>query len=327
MSTPTPNAPTPQDPQDSASAPTLPPKRRGRGPLVAAIVGVVVIVLAVVAVIWVKASNKTSPAASQTVRIGVVDASQPYWKTYTNLAQQRLGITVKLVNFTDYSQPNPALSQGELELNQFQHIQYLANYNVTSGDDLQPIGSTAVYPLPLYSLKYHAVSELPADGAVAIPNDAINEARGLLVLQSAGLIELKDGGSAFSTTKDITSAKVKVTPLNASQTATVLKNGSAVAAVVNNDYATPAGLKTSDVLYKDDPSSSSAAPYVNIFVARAADKDNATYLKLVDLYHDPEVEAQVKEDNGGTAVLRNVSATDLQTLLATVEKQAKEAGK
>lgn len=306
-------------------APVLPPRKRGRGRLTL-VIAVVVVVIAVVASIWAR-SGSSRAGDAQTVRIGVVDASQPYWKTFTTLAQQRLGVTVKLVNFTDYSQPNPALSQGQLDLNEFQHIQYLADYNVTSGDTLEPIGSTAVYPLPLYSLKYHKPSEIPQGGQVAIPNDAINEARGLLVLQSAGLIALKDGGSAFSTATDIVSAKVKVTPLDASQTATALKNGSVVAAIVNNDFATPADLTRSDVVYQDDPSSTSAAPYVNIFVARAADKDNPTYLKLVALYHDPEVEQQVKQANGDAAILRNVPAGDLQTLLATVQRQAKDAGK
>lgn len=306
-------------------APVLPPRKRGRGRLTL-VIAVVVVVIAVVASIWAR-SGSSRAGDAQTVRIGVVDASQPYWKTFTTLAQQRLGVTVKLVNFTDYSQPNPALSQGQLDLNEFQHIQYLADYNVTSGDTLEPIGSTAVYPLPLYSLKYHKPSEIPQGGQVAIPNDAINEARGLLVLQSAGLITLKDGGSAFSTATDIVSAKVKVTPLDASQTATALKNGSVVAAIVNNDFATPAHLTRSDVVYQDDPSSTSAAPYVNIFVARAADKDNPTYLKLVALYHDPEVEQQVKQANGDAAILRNVPAGDLQTLLATVQRQAKDAGK
>ncbi|WP_433307464.1 MetQ/NlpA family ABC transporter substrate-binding protein [Actinoplanes sp. CA-030573] len=206
-------------------------------------------------------------------------------------------------------------------------MQYLANYNVTSNDDLQPIGATAVYPLPLYSLKYKSPSALPASAKVAIPNDAINQARGLLVLQSAGLVTLKNGGSAFSGTSDIETKKVDVVTLDASQTAGALQAGSVAVAIVNNNYATSAKLDKAAAIFKDDPASSSAAPYVNVFVARAGDKDNPTYLKLAALYHDASVEQGVQQSNGGTAVFRQVSASDLQGLLKTVQDQAVAAGK
>ncbi len=158
---------------------------------------------------------------------------------------------------------------------------------MTSGDDLQPIGATAIYPLPLYSAKYDDPSKLPAKAKVAIPNDAVNEARGLLVLQSAGLVTLKDGGTAFSTTKDIESAKIEVQPVDASQTATAVKNGSVAAAIVNKNYAVDAKLPKDQIIAQDDPSSAGAEPYVNAFVARKADAKDPLLLKLAALYHTP----------------------------------------
>jgi D-methionine transport system substrate-binding protein len=162
---------------------------------------------------------------------------------------------------------------------------------------------------------------------VAIPNDAINEARGLLVLQAAGLLTLKDGGTAFSTTADIQTRKVGVTTLDASQTAGAVQNGSVAAAIVNNNYATSAKLPTSRAIFQDEPASSSAAPYVNIFVARKADVNNATYLKLAALYHDPSVEKGVQQANSGTAVFRRTGSAQLQAELTTVEQQARAAKK
>ena len=91
------------------------------------------------------------PAEDEVVRIGVVGAGDPYWETYKEAAAEE-GIEVELVDFSEYTQPNPALSADELDLNQFQHIIYLATYNVQSDDDLQPIGATAIYPLGLYSI-------------------------------------------------------------------------------------------------------------------------------------------------------------------------------
>ncbi|GGN64135.1 ABC transporter substrate-binding protein [Actinoplanes lobatus] len=306
------------------SEPQLPARRRSRWPWIAATVAVVAAAGVAIAVVTTSDDESTE---AKTVRIGVADAAQPYWRTYADLAKQRLGVTVELVNFNDYSQPNPALKEKQLELNQFQHIQYLANYNVTAKDDLQPIGSTAVYPLPLYSLKHKAPSELPANAKIAIPNDAINQARGLLVLQAAGLLTLKNGGTAFSSTADVESTKVEVVPLDASQTANALQSGSVAASIVNINYATSAKLPKEAAIFQDDPASASAAPYVNIFAARAADKDDPTYLKLAELYHDPAVEQGLQEANGGVAVLRTVSAADLQALLAKVQDQAAAAGR
>jgi D-methionine transport system substrate-binding protein len=310
----------------SQSVPALPEKPKRRGVLYGIIAAVVAVVVVVV-IVLVNRQDATTTAAGdggETVTIGVADQSLPYWKTYTDLAQSELGVTVKLVNFSDYSLPNPALSQGELDLNQFQHIQYLANYNVEAGDDLQPVGATAVYPLPLYSLTAGSAAELPADAQVAIPNDAINQARALLVLQDAGLVTLADGGTAFSTPNDIESAKVQVTPVAADQTASALQSGSVAAAVVNNNYATAAGLSDDDIIVADDPSAAAAAPYVNIFAARAEDEDNATFAKLVELFHDPAVQEVFLQDNP-SAVVQTTSAADLQAELAKVEDDAKAA--
>jgi D-methionine transport system substrate-binding protein len=312
-------------PDEPDAEPRLPSRGGGRR-RIAWIVSAAV-VLAAALVVGLVLSFTGGSDGSRTVRIGVVDASQPYWRTFADLAKQKLGVTVKYVNFNDYSQPNPALREKQLDLNEFQHIQYLANYNTTAHDDLQPIGATAVYPLPLYSLKYRTPSALPDGAKVAIPNDAINQARGLLVLQSAGLLTLKNGGTAFSTTSDVLTHKVDVVTLDASQTAGAVQNGSVAAAIVNNNYATSAKLPTSDAIFQDDPASTAAAPYVNIFVARSADKDNATYLKLAALYHDPSVEKGVQQANGGTAVFRTVPAAQLQSELATVEQQAEAARK
>ncbi|MCX7521791.1 MetQ/NlpA family ABC transporter substrate-binding protein [Microbacterium sp. STN6] len=315
-------------PADGAPAPQLPQKKKSRATL-GWVIAAAVVVIAVVATVVVVSVNggKAEASGVKTVSIGVADAAQPYWKTYSALAKKQLNVKVKLVNFTDYSQPNPALSQGQTDLNEFQHIQYLANYNVSSSDDLQPIGATAVYPLTLYSTKYTKASEIPAGSQVAIPNDAINEARGLLVLQAAGLISLKNGGTAFSDTTDITDHTVNVVAVDAAQTAVALQNGSAAASIVNNNFAVDAKLSAKNAIFHDDPSSAIAAPYVNVFVARAKDKNNALYLKLAKLYHDPAVEKGVQASNGGTAVFRTTSAATLQADLAKVETDARAAKK
>ncbi|MFZ4893973.1 MetQ/NlpA family ABC transporter substrate-binding protein [Plantibacter sp. Mn2098] len=253
------------------------------------------------------------------VKIGVVGASDPYWETYKKAAAAE-GITVDIVDFSEYTQPNPALTEGEIDLNQFQHIVYLAQYNESAKQDLTPIGSTAIYPLGLYSTKVKSVKEIKEGDTVAIPNDESNLSRGLLVLQSAGLVKLKDGGNIFSTVDDVLpESKVKVTTLEATLTPTSLPD--VAAAIINNDFIKDAGLKASDAIAQDDPSDPNALPYVNIFAAKAKDKDNAVYLKLVKIYQDTkEVTDGVIKNSGDTAVILKTPVEDLVKSLATVQK-------
>lgn len=271
------------------------------------------------------AGGSAAPTGSsdKPVKIGVVGKSDPQWPAFVDAAKKE-GITVELVDFGSYEQPNPALTEGELDLNQFQHIVYLAQYNVASGKDLQPIGSTAIYPLGLYSKKFKDVTSIPAGGTVAVPDDASNQARALLVLQSAGLISLKSGGTIFSDLADVDTAKskVKVTALEAAVIPTSLPDVDA--AIINNDFVKDAGLTFKDAIAQDDPKDATAVPYVNIFAAKAADKDNPTYLKLVEIFQtDAAVQEGLKEASGGVGVPTVLAAADLQKTLTKVEGDVK----
>ena len=257
------------------------------------------------------------------VKIGVVDESEPYWGVFKEAAADA-GITVDLVNFATYEQPNPALTAGEIDLNQFQTIVYLANYNVASSQDLAAIGATAIYPLGLYSTQYTSVDEIQKGDTVAVPNDQSNMARALVVLQSAGLIKLTDGGTISSSLDDIDTAasRVKVTALDASLTTTSLPD--VAAAIVNNEFVGKAGLSFSDAIAQDDPADSKSVPYANVFAARAEDKDNATYQKLVEIYQTTKaVQDGVREASGDTAVLLTTPVSELEASRVAVEADTK----
>lgn len=262
----------------------------------------------------------------ETVRIGVVGASDPYWETYVDAAADE-GITVELVDFSDYNQPNPALAEGEVDLNQFQHIIYLAQFNEANGGDLVPVGATAIYPLGLYSSQYDSVEDIPDGATVAVPNDPSNLARALLVLQSADLITLTDGGSTYSTVSDIDESKSRVTVTELDPTLTATSLPDVAAAIINNDFIVDSGLEASDAIAQDDPSDPNALPYVNIFAARAEDKDNETYLKLVEIYQDTKaVTDGVVENSGGTAVILKTPVEELVASLESVQEQIAEQG-
>ncbi|KUF07014.1 MetQ/NlpA family ABC transporter substrate-binding protein [Leucobacter sp. G161] len=289
-----------------------------RGALAASIAA-----LAITATALVGCAPESAPAGDEgtsegPVRIGVVPGGQPYWEVFVDEAAKE-GIEVEIVDFAEYPVPNPALSEGDLDLNQFQHIVYLANHNVDAQDDLVALGSTVVYPLNVFSAKYDDIKDIPEGGTVAVPNDESNRARALLVLQSLGLIELKDGGSSTSGLEDIIADKsrVKVTELAADIIPASLPDVDA--GVVNNDYVEPAGLEFADSLGSDKADDPAVEPYTNIFAARAEDKDNETYLKLVEIYQTNETFIAALDDYVGEGAV-HVKLT--QPELADILKQA-----
>lgn len=317
------------------------PKKRGK--LYALIAAGIIVVIAIVSGIVISLNNSQAGAsdaastssgeitdgkgsAADPVKIGVVGASDPYWDVYKDAAAAE-GISVELVDFASYELPNPALTAGDLDLNQFQHIIYLAQYNEAASADLTPVGATAIYPLGLYSTQFDSVEEIPADSTIAVPNDASNLARSLLVLQSAGLIELDGGGSIFATLDDIKTetSRVKVITLEAALAPTSLPD--VAAAIINNDFVEDAGLSFSDAIATDDPNDANALPYVNVFAARSGDADNELYLKLVEIYQTTAaVQGGVLEVSGNTAVLLQTPVADLVDSLAKVQSDIRTQG-
>lgn len=252
------------------------------------------------------------------IKIGVVGAAaDDQWSVFEAEAE-KAGIYVDIIDLGAYPLPNPALTEGELDLNQFQHLQYLAEYNVSANEDLTPIGATAIYPLSLYSNKYDSIDAIPEGAEIVVPNDPSNLARALLVLRDAGLVELKDGGSATSTELDVLdTSRVKVTPIDAVQT--VLNLDSVDGAVVNNDFVKDSKLNPADALAADSAESEGAQPYINIWVSRADDKDNETFAKLVEISQSDVVEAALQDAALNTAVIVDKTPAELQDILSSIQ--------
>lgn len=269
-------------------------------------------------------SSSALPTDIKTVKIGVSDAAEPYWQVYKKVVQEKAGVTVEFQNFSDYNQPNPALDQKQLDLNEFQHLQYLATYNVANNKNLQPIGATAIYPLPLYSKKYKSVEEIPQGEKIGVPNDPTNLSRSLIVLEQAGLIKVKGGANSTSTPADVDTANSKVTVVQMDAKMTAQNLDSLAGSIVNNNYATAAKLSQDLIIAKDDPAADSSKPYINAFVARDEDKTNPTLLKIAELYHDPEVEAAIRKDLGEGGIFKTDSPEDLQNALSVIEENKKK---
>jgi len=257
------------------------------------------------------------------VIVGVVGASNEQFQVLSQAAAEE-GIHIVFQDFTDYAQPNPALTGKELDLNQFQHIVYLAEYNHAEKQNLVPIGSTAIYPLGLYSKKYTSLNDIPQGATIALPDDRTNQARGLQVLQSVGLIKLNSGTpTLFGEVSDVDQAasKVKVLAIAADQTARSLDDPSIAGAIINNDYIADTGLKPQEAIAQDDAESDISAPFINIWVSRPEDKDLPVYAEIVRLAHTDAWNQALLANSAGTGVLVNETPARLQEVLADAISQ------
>jgi len=210
------------------------------------------------------------------------------------------GITLKVVEFTDYVQPNVAVISGDLDANFFQHIPYLDSNEEWKTKLVSAFG-VHVEPFGLYSSNYRNIDDLPNGASIAIPNDPSNGGRALLLLQSKGLITLKDGAGLTATPHDVTGnpRNFKFQPLEAAQLPRSLKDVDA--ATINGNYALEAGLnpiKDSLIIEGAD------SPYVNIVVVQKGKEDTPNIAALKKALLSQKVKDYINSHyDGGVAAV------------------------
>ena len=202
------------------------------------------------------------------------------------------GITLKVLEFTDYVTPNEALESGQIDANFFQHLPYMDSFNQERGYHLVNAGGIHIEPMALYSKKVKSLAEL-ADGAtVAIPNDPTNEGRALLLLQSAGLIKLDPAAGITATPINIVEnpKNLKFTELEAATMPRILADVDA--AVINGNYAIPAGLSAKeDGLFVEGADS----PYVNIITVKAGNENDPRIVALANALKSDKIKNYINE--------------------------------
>ncbi|MGE5676950.1 MAG: MetQ/NlpA family ABC transporter substrate-binding protein [Pseudomonadota bacterium] len=240
------------------------------------------------------APTEPKPEQKQVVlKIGATPIPHAEILNFVKPLLEKENITLDIVEFQDYVQPNTALADKELDANFFQHKPYLDNFIKERSLELVSAGSVHVEPLGLYSKTLKNISELKEGGTIAIPNDATNAARALLLLQSNGIIKLKDGVGIEATEKDIAEnpQKLKIQPAEAAQLPRILEDVDA--AVINTNYALPAGLNpVKDALLIEGKDS----PYANIVVVRKGDENREEIKKLVKVLNSEEVRKFIEEN-------------------------------
>ncbi len=214
------------------------------------------------------------------------------------------GIELKIVEFTDYVTPNEAVESGEIDANYFQHIPYLESFNKERGYHLFNAGGIHVEPFALYSKskKIKSISDIKKKARIGVPNDPSNEGRALLLLQEAGLIKIDPKAGITATPSDIIDnpLKLKFVEVEAASLPRVLADVDA--AVINGNYAIPAGLSArKDGLYVEGSSS----PYVNVIAVKAGNENKAEIKALVKALQSEKVRKYIEEHypNGEVVVV------------------------
>lgn len=231
--------------------------------------------------------------ADQKIKVGISGGdAEIIWAKVKEIAAKD-GLDVTVVVFNDYLLPNAALDAGDLDANAFQHKPFLENQIKTRGYKIIPVGDTIVAPIGLYSRRLKSVDEIKQGAAIGIPNDPSNGGRALLLLQAQKLIKVKDGAGLVPTVLDVIDnpRKLQFREIDAAQLPRSLDDVDA--AVINTNYAVPAGLTPG----KDSIAieSSTDNPYANFIAVRERDKNAPWVPKLVRAYQNDTIRELIKD--------------------------------
>ena len=202
-----------------------------------------------------------------------------------------LGYDLKVTEFSDYVQPNTAVEEGSMMANYFQHQPYLDDFNKERGTHIVTVRDGKIHyePFGIYAGKKNDINAIEKGDKIAVPNDVTNEARALLLLESAGIIKLKEGVGLNATKLDIVEnpSEVEIVELESAQIPRAI--GDVSYACMNGNYAIEAGFKVSDALFVEKEDSAAAQTYANIICVKSGNENEAWALDLFNTLKSQKV--------------------------------------
>ena len=220
------------------------------------------------------------PAQAVTLKIGASPAPHEEILQVVKEILAGQGITLEIVEFTDYIQPNEAVESGDIDANYFQHITYMNDFNTEQGTHLASVAEIHYEPMGIYAGRVASLTDLPDGAEIGVPNDPTNGGRALLLLQEQGLITLPEDAGLKPTVLDIVDNphNFKITEMEAAQLPRSLD--SLDVAVVNGNYAIQAGLKMSDALAIESAEGTAGTAYVNVLTVKEG-RENETAIQAL----------------------------------------------
>ncbi|WP_128255464.1 MetQ/NlpA family ABC transporter substrate-binding protein [Falsirhodobacter deserti] len=246
------------------------------------------------------AAMLTTPAFAQdtTVRVGIMGGEdEVVWDAVAAEGKKR-GLDIQISLFNDYTQPNEALSNGDIDANAFQHQPYLDAQIEAMGYEITNVADTVIQPIGVYSAKHDAIEDLPDGAVIGVPNDPSNGGRALKVLEQLGLIKLDEDAGILATTLDVTENPhdFDLRELDAGVVGRAITDLDA--AVVNTDWALKAGLQDHRIAQESGENN----PYMNLIAVRTEDKDAPWVSTLIEAFHTDSVKEAYATAYKGAAV-------------------------
>ncbi len=240
-------------------------------------------------------------AADTTITVGASPSphAEILAQVVDTLADQ--GYTLEVVEYSDYVQPNVALNDGDLDANFFQHQPYLDDYNAENGTDLVGVAPIHFEPMSVYG-NGATLDAVPTGATIAVPSDATNEARALLLLEANGVITLPEDAGLSVTAQDIVDNPYDVEILEVEAAAVARQLEDVDFAVVNGNYALSAGLDTTAALATEAADSEAATTYANVVAARQDNADSDKVTAIVAALQSDEVKQYIEDTYAGTVV-------------------------
>lgn len=243
-----------------------------------------------------KADDKTiTVAASPTPHAEILEAAKDLLK--------EKGYTLEIKEFDDYPQQNVVVDEGEFDANYFQHQPYLDNFNEEKGSDLVSAAKIHYEPLGIYPGASDDLENIKDGAKIAVPNDATNEARALLLLEENGIITLKEDAGLNATKKDVEKNphNIEIVELDAAQIARVVEELDFV--ILNGNYALDAGFNVqTDAIAKEEADSEAAQTYANIIAVKKENKDSEKIKALVEVLQSEEIGKFITDTYEGAVV-------------------------
>ena len=250
-------------------------------------------------------SNAQSSASElKTVKIASVGSDADIWRHIAESEQaKKAGLKIEVQEINGGVPLNESVADGTVDANAFQSIGYLKGFNEANSNKLVPVGTTYIEPMGLYSKKVKSLNDLPNGAKVAIPDNPYNTTRALRLLESAGLIKLpSDFKDGTGTPSDIVENKKNLEFLLIDDTTSVRVLDDTDLIAIGNTIALEGGLNVlKDSLFYEKADASTITS-INVIAVKAENADKEEYKKLVDLYHDPEIQKYISDKFAGTKV-------------------------
>lgn len=250
-------------------------------------------------------SNAQSSASElKTVKIASVGSDADIWRYIAESEQaKKAGLKIEVQEINGGVPLNESVADGTVDANAFQSIGYLQGFNEANSNKLVPVGTTYIEPMGLYSKKVKSLNDLPNGAKVALPDNPYNTTRALRLLETAGLIKLSsDFKDGTGTPSDIVENKKNLEFLLIDDTTSVRVLDDTDLIAIGNTIALEGGLNVlKDSLFYEKADASTITS-INVIAVKAENADKEEYKKLVDLYHDPEIQKYISDKFAGTKV-------------------------